>query len=232
LGDSTREAIVYTPPSYDARPLARYPVLYLLPGMGEDQHAWTQQGHAAAILDNLIAEGRAREMIVVMEEAGTSRGLAGRGGRGRGRTEYGGNFPQMFITETLPMIDASYRTIPDREHRAIAGVSLGGTQAFQLTQENLEQFAYVGAFSAPFGYPAVPAGYNGLLARPDEFAQRFKLLFFSAGTGENLIAAQVFHDQLDNAGVPHIFYEALGTLPGWQSWRPSLHEMAPLLFQD
>jgi enterochelin esterase family protein len=232
LSDSTREAIVYTPPSYDARPLARYPVLYLLPGMGENQHAWTEQGHAGAILDNLIAEGRAKEMIVVMEEAGTSGGLAKHGPRGRGRAEYGGNFPQIFTSETVPMIDAAYRTIPDRDHRAIAGASLGGTQVFQITQDSLEQFAYAGAFSAPFAYPAVPEGYDGLLARPDEFKRRVKLLFFSAGAAENLIAAQEFHDQLDNAGIPHVFYEVPRTSPGWQSWRPSLHEMAPLLFQN
>ena len=137
LSDSTREAIVYTPPSYDARPSARYPVLYLLPGMGENQLAWTEQGRADAILDNLIAEGRAKEMIVVMEEAGTSGALAKRGARGRGRAGYGGNFSQILTSETVPMIDAAYRTIPDRDHRAIAGARSAERRCSRLRRTRL-----------------------------------------------------------------------------------------------
>jgi RNA polymerase sigma factor (sigma-70 family) len=237
LTDATRQAFVYTPASYDAMPDVRYPVLYLLPGMGEDESAWVDQGRVAAILDNLIAQGRASAMIVVVEDAGTAAGYAERGGsrgtRGRGgRSDWGGNFPQVFVSETIPMIDATYRTIPDREHRAMAGTSLGATQVLQISQDNLDKFAYVGSFSAPFGYPVVPTGYNGLLGRPDEFAQRVKVFYISAGVNENNTAAQMFHDQLENAGISHFFFEASGNFHGWQTWRKSLYGMVPLLFRN
>jgi enterochelin esterase family protein len=235
LADSVRQAFVYTPPGYDAKPKARYPVLYLLHGMGEDQRGWVEQGHADAILDNLIAQGKAQEMIVVMEDAGTGAGYAPRGGRGAiagGRGNLGRAFPQILASETIPMIDATYRTIPDRDHRAMAGVSLGGTQTFQITQDHLDKFAYVGSFSAPFGYPAIPAGYGGLLGSPDEFAQQVKVLYVSIGGTENNIGARMFHQQLEGAGIPHVYFEAPGTANGWQTWRKSLYGFAPLLFKD
>ncbi len=234
LTNSERQAFVYTPPGYDEKPTVRYPVLYLLHGMGEDQRAWVEQGRVDAILDNLIAQGKAREMIVVIEDAGTGAGFAprdaGRGGRGRGTL--GSGFRQLFIAETVPMIDAAYRTIPDRDHRAMAGVSMGGTVTFQVTQEYLEKFAYVGSFSTTFGYPAIPAGYGGLLGSPDEFAQQVKVLYVSVGGTENSIAARMFHQQLEGAGIPHVYYEAPGNAHGWHTWRKSLYGFAQLLFKD
>jgi len=183
-------------------------------------------------MDNLIADGKARPMIVVMEEAGTSAGYgdhSARATRGRNPTTA---FPRILVTETIPLMDATYRTIADREHRALAGVSFGGTQAFQITQDREDWFTSVGAFSAPVGYPTVPAGYNGALGHPDDFAQRVKLLFFSAASAENLMAARGFDQQLNNAGIAHVYFEAPGVAPGWQAWRASLHEMAPLLFKN
>jgi enterochelin esterase family protein len=236
LTDSVRQAFVYTPPGYDAKPAVRYPVLYLLNGMGEDQRGWVEQGQVDAILDNLIAQGKSKEMIVVMEDAGTGAGYAprssGRGAIGGGRDNLGKTFPQIVTSETIPMIDVAYRTIPDRDHRAMAGVSLGGTQTFQITQDHLDEFAHVGSFSAPFGYPAIPAGYGGLLGSPDEFAQQVKVLYVSVGGEENNIGARMFHQQLEGAGVPHVYFEAPGTANGWQTWRKSLYGFAPLLFQD
>ncbi|MCY2953904.1 MAG: sigma-70 family RNA polymerase sigma factor [Planctomycetota bacterium] len=236
LADSVRQAFVYTPPGYDAKPAVRYPVLYLLHGMGEDQRGWVEQGHADAILDNLIAQGTSREMIVVMEDAGTGAGYAprsgGRGAIGGGRGNLGRAFSQILTSETIPMIDATYRTIPDRDHRAMAGVSLGGTQTFQITQDHLDKFAHVGSFSAPFGYPAIPTGYGGLLGSPDEFAQQIKVLYVSVGGTENNIAARMFHQQLEGAGISHVFFEAPGTANRWQTWRKSLYGFAPLLFKD
>jgi enterochelin esterase family protein len=236
LTDSVRHAFVYTPPGYDAKPKARYPVLYLLHGMGEDQRGWVEQGQVDAILDNLIAQGKSKEMIVVMEDAGTGAGYAprsgGRGAIGDGRGNPGRAFPQILASETIPMIDATYRTIPDRDHRAMAGVSLGGTQTFQITQDHLDKFAHVGSFSAPFGYPAIPAGYGGLLGSPDEFAQQIKVLYVSVGGTENNIGARMFHQQLDGAGIPHVYFEAPGTANGWQTWRKSLYGFAQLLFKD
>lgn len=236
LTNSTRQAFVYTPPGYDANPTVRYPVLYLLHGMGEDQRGWVEQGHADAILDNLIAEGKAREMIVVAEDAGTGAGFAPRAGRrgtpGTGRGNQGRAFPQIFVSEIVPMIDATYRTIPDRDHRAMAGVSLGGTVSFQVTQEHLDMFAYVGSFSTPFGYPAIPSGYGGLLGSPDDFAQQVKVLYVSVGGTENNIAARMFHQQLEGAGIAHVYFEAPGNAHGWHTWRKSLYGFAQLLFKN
>jgi RNA polymerase sigma factor (sigma-70 family) len=230
---AVRQAFVYTPPRYDASPTTRYPVLYLVQGMGEDQRAWVEQGRLAEIMDNLIATAAAREMIVVVEDPGTAAGFAPRGG---GRRERGGNagapFPQVFISETVPMIDATYRTIPSREHRAMAGASLGAAQVFQITQDHLDLFAHVGSFSAPFGYPAVPSGFDGLLSDPDAFAGRVKTLYVSAGGAESNAGARMFHEQLDAAGIAHTYYEAPGNGHGWHAWRKSLHGFVQLLFKD
>jgi RNA polymerase sigma factor (sigma-70 family) len=236
ITQSTRQAFVYTPPGYDGKPRQRYPVLYLLAGIGEDQRAWAEQGRIGEIMDNLIARGAAEEMIVVMEDAGTAAGYAprGAGGRrqGRGRGDARAAFAQVFISETIPMIDATYRTIPERGHRAMAGTSQGAAQTLQITQDRLDLFAYVGSFSAVIGYPAVPSGYGGLLGDPDEFAKRVRVLYVSSGGTENNSGAREFHDQLEAAGVAHVYYEAPGNGHGWHAWRKSLHGFAQLLFKD
>jgi enterochelin esterase family protein len=132
------------------------------------------------------------------------------------------------------MIDSTYRTIPDRDHRAMAGLSLGGAQTMQITQAHLDQFAYIGVFSAPFGFPPVPGGYNGLLGDPTAFAKQVKVLFVSYGAAGDLAArnTQKFHQALAQAGIKHVYYESPGTGHEWQTWRRSLHEFAPLLFQN
>jgi enterochelin esterase family protein len=114
----------------------------------------------------------------------------------------------------------------------MAGVSLGGTVTFQVTQEHLDMFAYVGSFSTPFGYPVIPAGYSGLMGGPDEFAQKVKVLYVSVGGTENNIAARMFHQQLEGAGISHVYFEAPGNAHGWHTWRKSLYGFAPLLFKD
>jgi RNA polymerase sigma factor (sigma-70 family) len=236
MTNSTRQVYVYTPPSYDAQPHSRYPVVYLLRGVGEDQRAWVEQGHVGAILDNVIAQGNVREMIAVIVDSGTAGGLAerdgGRGPRGGVRGGAGPSFTQLLLNETIPLIDGAYRTVPDREHRALAGASYGGTQGLQIAQDHLDVFAYVGSFGAPFGYPAVPAGFRGLLSNPGEFARQVKVLYISAGAAENNTGARVFHQQMEGAGVPHVYCEFPGTAGGWQSWRKGLGGMAPLLFKN
>jgi enterochelin esterase family protein len=260
---------VYTPPDYDKNPGARYPVLYLQHGMGEDQRGWSLQGREGYILDNLIAAGKAKPMIIVNEDGEIAGGMGGRGGGrggfgggrvgganaegqagnpaptgdaparrgGRGRGGFGGGmggggFAQVLINETIPMIDGTFRTIADRERRALAGLSMGGTQTFQITQANLEKFAWIGAFSAPFGYPDPKTGYGGLMADPEAFAKQVKLLFISMGSVERTGAgARTSHLALEAAGVKHVYYESPGTDHEWLTWRRSLHEFAPLLFQ-
>jgi enterochelin esterase family protein len=227
-----RRCFVYTPPDYDTNLTARYPVLYLQHGMGEDARGWPDQGRTGFILDNLIAEGKAKPMLVVMDDGGITPGAMS-GPRRDGRPMFWDKFTQVLLEDIIPMIDSTYRTIPDREHRAMAGLSLGGTQTMEITQAHLDEFAYIGVFSAPFGYPQVPGGFNGLLGDPAAFAKQVKVLFVSYGAAGDLAArgSQAFHQALENAGIKHVFYESPGTAHEWQTWRRSLYHFAPLLFQ-
>ena len=141
-------------------------------------------------------------------------------------------FTAQIITDVIPMIDASYRTIADREHRAMAGLSLGGTQTYQITQANLDKFSHIGIFSAPFGFPGVETGYNGLLKQPAEFAKQVKVFFVSMGSKEAPSTGRAIHEELEKAGVKHTYLETPGTGHEFQTWRKSLHDFAQLLFKD
>jgi enterochelin esterase-like enzyme len=229
----TRRCFIYTPPGYDTNLAARYPVLYLQHGMGEDARSWAEQGRTGFILDNLIADGKAKPMLVVMDDGGITPGAMG-GPRGGPGGRFWDKFTQVLIGDIIPMIDATYRTIPDRMHRAMAGLSLGGTQTWEITQAHPDLFAYIGSFSAPFGYPQVPDGFNGLLGDPAAFAKQVNVLFISAGSAGDLGAAgsRTLHQALEKGGIKHVYYESPGTAHEWLTWRRSLHEFAPLLFQD
>ncbi len=130
------------------------------------------------------------------------------------------------------MVDANYRTIADRQHRAMAGLSLGGTQTYQITENNLDKFANIGIFSAPFGFPGVETGYNGLLAKPDEFNKQVKVFFVSMGSKEGASSGRSIHEQLDQAGIENVYYESPGTAHEFLTWRRSLNRFAQLIFQD
>ena len=227
-----RRCFVYTPPGYDTNLTERYPVLYLQHGMGEDARGWPDQGRVGFIMDNLIAAGKAKPMIVVMSDGDITPGAMS--GPRRGRTHmFWDNFGPIFIRDIVPMIDSNYRTIPDRDHRAMAGLSLGGTQTMEITQAHLDLFAYIGVFSAPFGFPQVPGGFNGLLGDPAAFARQVKVFFISYGTAGDLAArgTRRFHQELEQAGIKHVYYQSPGTSHEWQTWRRSLYHFAPLLFQ-
>ena len=247
----TRHAYIYTPPGYDRDKKKRYPVLYLQHGMGEDRRAWPNQGRTNFILDNLIAEGKAKPMIVVMEDGGIARGFGTpirdksgkilprpegqgpgrRGGQGQG-PNFWDEFTETIITDIIPAIDEHFRTIPNRENRAIAGLSLGGTQTYQISQANLDKFANIGILSAPFGFPGVETGYNGLLAKPDEFNKQVKVFFISMGSKEGPNTGRTIHETLDKAGIHNVYFEAPGTAHEFQTWRKSLYHLAQLLFQN
>jgi enterochelin esterase-like enzyme len=249
-----RRAFVYTPPGYDEHPSTRYPVLILQHGSGEDETGWTRQGRAQFILDNLIAVGKARPMIVVMD-----RGYALR--PGAAPTTGGSNawlqnlqlafrsFEDVVIHDLIPMIDASYRTIPDREHRAMAGLSMGGMQTLFIGLQHLDLFAYIGSFSGPI-IPNLAAGnltaarnpepfdshtaYGGAFADPPTFNKRVKLLWLGVGSAEsdqfrNGIGGAV--EALRKAGVRLEYFESQGTAHEWQTWRRDLKEFAPRLFR-
>jgi enterochelin esterase family protein len=236
-----RRAYVYTPPGYDADPLQSYPVLYLQHGGGEDDRGWTTQGRANFILDNLIAAGEARPMIMVNECGyATRQGAAPPPAAGelprdaeawRQRFEA---FEAVVIDDLIPMVDGTYRTIPDRAHRAIAGLSMGSMQAAQIGMGHLDTFAHIGLFSGPpIGEFDVTTAYGGAFADAEAFNGRVRLFWIGAGTAERMIHERtlVVHEALERIGIRHQLYISPGTAHEWQTWRRSLYDFAPRLFQ-
>jgi enterochelin esterase family protein len=239
IAQAWRRAFVYTPPGYDNDVKKRYPVLYLQHGGGEDETGWPNQGKADFILDNLIAEGNAVPMLIVME-----RGYATDPTRPKNTQETGfraamanNAFPEVLVKEVIPMIDQRFRTLADRDHRAMAGLSMGGFQTFQTTMTNHDKFAYIGGFS---GAAFMPPGsdikqmYNGVWADAAAFNKKTKLMYISIGTAEPermYKGVKGFHEALDKAGIKHIYYESSGTSHEWQTWRRSLNQFAALIFK-
>ena len=236
-----RRAHVYTPPDYDINRDRRYPVLYLQHGSGEDERGWPTQGHVNFIMDNLIAAGEARHMIVVMEEGyATKAGDPPSPPRGAGAPSTlavqrrFATFEAVVIGELIPLIDATYRTIPDREHRALAGLSMGGGQALQIGLGHLDIFAHLGVFSGgPRGDFDPQTAYGGVFSDLASFNERVRLFWLGAGTAEERAhqRAQDMHEALDKVGIKHELYISPGTSHEWQTWRRSLRVFAPLLFR-
>jgi len=220
-----RQAMVYVPPDYDKDAKARYPVLYLQHGAGESERGWTAQGRANFILDNLFAEKKAQPMIVVMENgmvaprAGGSP-VSAKPGAGARRNEA---FGELVIQDLVPMVDATYRTVPDRTHRAIAGLSMGAGQAMQIGLGNLDKFAYIGSFSG--GGPA--------RSDPGKFEPKPLLVWMGAGSAESgrMTSGKATVEAMTKAGIPAVWLEAPGTSHEWQTWRKCLYDFAPRLFQ-
>ena len=246
-----RDALVYTPPAYDTQPKKRYPVLYLQHGGGEDESGWTRQGKANFILDNLIASGKATPMIIVMANGYARRAdqsAPDLAGKPFGSPEMRKAMQDMMsafeddMTQALiPFIDSRFRTISDRDHRAMAGLSMGGMQTFHVTFDHLELFSYIGGFSGAANVFAMGNGkldiktaFNGTMADPAAFAQRVHLLWIGVGTDEPERMKQSIeqlHASLDEAKIQHVFYESPGTSHEWQTWRRDLKDFAPRLFQ-
>ncbi|HEY3283831.1 MAG TPA: alpha/beta hydrolase-fold protein [Armatimonadota bacterium] len=241
--DAWRRVYVYTPPGYDTSRDARYPVLYLQHGAGEDERGWSSQGHMAFILDNLVAERKARPMLVVMEKGyarkpGDAQAQRGPGGRPDFSSMFKA-FEEVVSKDLIPYIDANFRTIPDRDNRALAGLSMGGMQAFTIGLGHLDLFSYIGGFSGGGGgFGGTPfdakTANGGVFADADAFNRRVHLLFLSVGTAEAPMfqsSIRAYRDGLDKAGIKTVFYESPGTSHEWLTWRRSLHEFAPLLFK-
>lgn len=237
--NSTRRCFIYTPPEYDKDPAKRYPVLYLQHGGGEDETGWPNQGKTNLIMDNLIAEGKVKPFIIVMDN-GTWR-MPGQDRPPRPGERSAGTWPppgwadgfkKTLLEDIIPMIDSNYRTLADQQNRAMAGLSMGGMQTRIITLANPDVFSYVGIFS------------GGSISMDDVnntpgFKENIKLLFVSYGSRELENGKTRFGgypkadtDSLKNTGVNTHFYISLLTAHEWQSWRRSLYEFAQLLFKD
>jgi enterochelin esterase-like enzyme len=244
-----RHALVYLPPDYDRQTKVHYPVLYLQHGAGEDETGWVRQGRANFILDNLIAAGSCKPIIVVM-----AYGYARRAGQAPDLTVKPWGSPEMLkdmqdmslvfegdMTQALiPYIDSTFRTLSDRDHRAMAGLSMGGMQTFQITLNHLDQFSYIGGFSGAGGMLVFgdrkldpKTDYNGVFADPATFGKRVHLLWLGVGTVEPerlRTGIKSLHASLDEAKIQNVFYESPGTDHEWQTWRRDLKDFAPRLF--
>lgn len=235
-----RRCFVYTPPDYDTNLSERYPVLYLQHGMGEDETGWIFQGHANLILDNLIAEKKAVPMIIVMDNGYASR-RAGPFGAPPS-TSPAANFSafeDVMVHEVIPMIDSTFRTIPDRDHRAMAGLSMGANEALHLATGHLDTFAYMAGFSGTMNglstAPLDPAtAFNGIFKDGAAFNARVKLLWLGMGTKEpNPFPGAIgaFRTMLDKAGVKYVYFSSPDTSHEWLTWRRDLNDFAPRLFR-
>jgi len=247
-----RHALVYTPPNYDTQIKVRYPVLYLQHGGGEDETGWIRQGRANFILDNLIAAGKSKPMIIVMAYGYARRvgyvepDLTGKPFGSpemmKAMQDMAAAFEDDMTQVLIPYIDSNFRTVADRDHRAMAGLSMGGMQTFQVTFDHLDLFSYIGGFSGAAGPLVlgnrsldVKTDLNGALADPTAFAKKVHLLWLGVGTKEPpmmLAGIQRLHTSLTEAKVAHVYYESPGTDHEWQTWRRDLNDFAPRLFQQ
>ena len=254
-----RRCFVYTPADYDKDPARRYPVLYLQHGAGEDETGWGNQGHAGLILDNLIAAGKAKPFIVVMDNGGNIGGgprpgatrpatqpapatraaaapatQPGRGGPGGFAFNFG-RFERVLLDEIIPYIDSNYRTLADQPHRAMAGLSMGGMQTKSIALTHLDTFSHIGIFSGG----AIGSADIKDMASAKE---KVKVVFMSYGSKEGNLGrgggpsgperAKSAAEELSKAGIKAVSYVSPETAHEWQSWRRSLYQFAPLLFQE
>ena len=250
--EKMRRCHVYLPAEYFTNPTKKFPVLYLQHGMGENEYGWAEQGHTAQIMDNLIAEGKAVPCIIVMDNGlntqrpGEQGGFGGFGGRrpqggqrpqgmpqgqrpqgGPRRGGFGGfseGFKNVLFNDIIPMVEKNYRVIADSQHRAYAGLSMGGMQAREITLANPDKFAYVGSFSS--------GAWNvDQVKNSDGFAKKVKLLFMSGGGKENMGCVEAAKNIKEQLGMNAVGYESPGTAHEWHTWRRSLYQFAQLMFK-
>ena len=226
-----RRAMVYTPADYE-KGNKRYPVLYLQHGMGEDETGWSKQGFMQNIMDNLIAKGSAVPMIVVMESGDVKApfNFASGASNTAGNSQYGASFYKVLINDLIPTIDKSFRTMTDRNHRAMAGLSWGGHQTFDVVFTHFDLFSYAGAFSGAIFGLDVNKTYDGIFSRPKEVNTRLHYLFLGCGSEENIGTAQLVKN-LQNAGIKLDTYISQGTHHEWLTWRRCLNQFVPHLFK-
>jgi enterochelin esterase-like enzyme len=230
----TRFLWVYTPPGYD-KTTARYPVLYLLHGNGEAQDGWVVNGRANFILDNLIADGKAQPMLIVMPQ-GHALQAAGVGPLVRipgETTMYSDRFPKDLLEDVMPLVEKNYRVVADANHRAIAGLSMGGGQALDIGLAHQDLFHYVLGYSAAISaqFMDADAVFRDALANPAGINKKLRLLWLSCGKQDFLYEAnRQFADSLKAKGVKVTVRETEGAHV-WSVWRNNLNESAALLFK-
>ncbi len=230
---SLRRCFVYTPPGYDSNLKKRYPVLYLQHGGGENETGWSAQGKAGLIMDNLIASGKAKPFIIVMDNGSwTMTGQRRTEGASWPPKSWADGFMNTLIKDIIPTIDANYRTLADQKHRAMAGLSMGGMQTRVITLANPNVFSHVGMFSG--GSISVED-----VEKAPGFKEKVKLVFISYGSRELENQRQGFGgdpkentEKLKNLGINTHFYVSPQTAHEWQSWRRSLYQFAQLLFNN
>lgn len=232
VADDERDYYVYTPPGYDAAGKRKYPVLYLLHGYSDDASGWTAVGHANVIFDNLIAQNKAKPMIVVMPLGyGTMDFVRLAWGAWNHPDLRAANFKEFtdaLLTEVMPQVESEYRIDKNRNARAIAGLSMGGSESLLTGLNHLDKFSWIGAFSSggipddfEKDFPALDAKANA----------QIKLLWIACGTDDHLITInRNLREWLKTKGVNHTDIETPG-MHTWMVWRRNLAEFAPLLFR-
>lgn len=213
---TSRRAFVYTPPCYTNDSKTRYPVLYLQHGWGEDETAWTNQGHANRIMDNLLAGGKIKPFIIVMTYGMTNEVRFG--GMASFKIE---PFQTVLIEELIPYVDSHFRTLADQPHRAMAGLSMGGMETHTITLNNPDVFSHYALLS-------------GGTYKPEEIKDKskVKLIFTSCGSKERPEGVLKSIEVLKAAGFNAVSYVSENTAHEFQTWRRGLKELAPLLFND
>ena len=231
IGDN-RDYYVYTPPGYDPHSKKKYPVLYLLHGYSDDASGWTAVGRANIILDNLISQGKAKPMVIVMPLGYGAPEIVSRTGptlrdQDLRKRNYD-NFREALFTEVMPQVEKEYRVSTDRDNRAIAGLSMGGAESLLVGLNALDRFAWVGSFSAG----GLSQDFNELFPKLDAKANsRIRLLWVACGTEDHLIESnRKFREWLKAKDIQHVDIETPG-MHTWMVWRGNLSNFAPLLFQ-
>ena len=232
VASDDRDYYVYTPAGYNPSDKKTYPVLYLLHGFSDEANGWTAVGHANVILDNLIAQGKAKPMIIVMPLGyGTMEMIRlgwGAWGHQDVRNENFTKFAQALLTEVMPKVESEYRISKDRNSHAIAGLSMGGSESLLTGLNNLDKFAWVGAFSSG----GIPENFEKDFPTLDAKAnQQLKLLWVACGTEDRLITVnRNFREWLKTKGINHVDIETPGQHT-WLVWRRNLTEFSSLLFR-
>jgi enterochelin esterase family protein len=227
---SLRRMHIYTPPAYDKDGGVRYPTLYLFHGSGDNDACWTALGRAHWILDNLIAQGKARPMVVVMTDGHAAStnftGVPGAGAISRNVEVFGKDL----LEEVMPFVEANYRVKADRLNRAIIGLSMGGGQSLTVGLNNVDKFAWVGGMSSAMRNPEQTMA--GFLADPKAVNGKLKTLWIACGRDDSLMAgARSFSALLKDKGIKHDLIETDGA-HSWPVWRKHLAMFAPLVFTD